>query len=58
MVTDMPRHAISQELAQKILDYLATRPYHEVFQLVAELREAPQIGEPVPEDPPAARPPE
>jgi hypothetical protein len=30
---------IEEQLAQSVLNYLAQRPYHEVFQLIAELQQ-------------------
>jgi hypothetical protein len=33
---------ISQELAQRLLDYLAAKPYAEVFEIVAALQGMPK----------------
>lgn len=33
---------ITQEFAQRLLNYLATQPYGEVFQLIGELSKAAQ----------------
>lgn len=37
------RYVVNEQLAQAILDYLATRPYCEVFKLVQALQASPQI---------------
>jgi hypothetical protein len=34
---------ISEELAQSVINYLATRPYQEVFQLINGLTNLPKI---------------
>jgi hypothetical protein len=36
---------IEQELAQVILNYIATKPYAEVFQLIVQLQQLPQLPE-------------
>ena len=36
---------ISQELAQKLVNYLAKQPYVEVFQLISELGKLKQVEE-------------
>jgi len=38
-------YVISQELAQALLNYLAQRPYAEVFELVAALQALPEAEE-------------
>ncbi len=40
---------IEQNVAQAMLDYLATQPYKEVFQLVNALQSLEEIKEPVQE---------
>jgi hypothetical protein len=42
---------ITQENAQKILDYLTSRPYNEVFQLIPIFQELEQVPEPEPPTP-------
>lgn len=37
---------ISQELAQRVTDYLATRPYREVFHLIDQLTKLRPLEEP------------
>lgn len=36
---------ISEQLAQQILNYLASKPYAEVFQLVAQIQQLKKIEE-------------
>jgi len=36
-------YVISQELAQALLNYLAARPYAEVFELVAAVQALPEV---------------
>lgn len=40
----MNRYVVNESLAQSILDYLATRPYCEVYKLVQALQASPQIS--------------
>lgn len=42
-------YVISQELAQALLNYLAQRPYAEVFELVAAVQALPEAEEALPE---------
>lgn len=46
---------LSISLVNGIMQYLGTRPYHEVFQLVQSVQEqaAPQVKQPEPTDAPA-----
>lgn len=37
---------ISQELAQELLNYLATKPFQEVFQLINKLQQLKKAEEP------------
>jgi len=37
---------ITQELAQRVLDYLATKPYIEVFNMIRELEGLPRLANP------------
>lgn len=39
------QYKIDEKLAQSILNYLGTRPYAEVFQLVMKLQQLEQIDE-------------
>lgn len=41
---------INQDLAQAILNYLVSRPYAEVYHLVAALQQIEKAGEAVKED--------
>ena len=42
----MKKFEISEELAQKLLNYLATRPYLEVAELINQLQQIQPIVEP------------
>lgn len=37
---------ISQEFAQELLNYLATKPFQEVFQLINKLQQLKKVEEP------------
>lgn len=37
---------ISQELAQELLNYLVTKPFQEVFQLIQKLQQLHRVEEP------------
>ncbi len=40
----MKQFVISQELAQGVLNYLATQPYAQVFQLIQGLQNLQEVG--------------
>lgn len=48
------KRIIEQDLAQAILNYLQTKPYVEVYQLVNALINLPALGEPNKENDPLA----
>jgi len=39
-------YVIPQELAQRVLDYLVTKPYIEVFKMIRELEGLPRLANP------------
>lgn len=47
----MKTFAIPENLASAVLTYLATRPYREVYELVAALQQMQPVGEPAPVPP-------
>jgi hypothetical protein len=51
----MQRFEITEELAKKILDYLAERPYKEVMVLIMELAKIKRLDDPM--APPVTGPP-